>query len=158
MKNAKYSDVKRDIPPQYFMPYRQDERIGGYKLTDLEDRTAHDLVVRAFDVGVCCNRHIPQVLHEWRQPRHEEFQPRNVWSLFNAFTETLKGRARCLVAHPVNPPHLIPLVEIVGAPWTAPEIVANANAFTWPSRFPAIGPRTESRRAKSASWPSRASC
>src|SRR3954466_2076747 len=24
------------------------------------------------------------------------------------FTENLKGRARCLVAHPVNPPHLVP--------------------------------------------------
>jgi len=36
------------------------------------------------------------------------------------FTETLTGRARCLVAHPVNPPHLVPVVEVCGAPWTAP--------------------------------------
>jgi L-gulonate 3-dehydrogenase len=36
------------------------------------------------------------------------------------FTETLAGRARCLVAHPVNPPHLVPVVEVCGAPWTAP--------------------------------------
>ena len=28
VKNAKYSDVKRDIPPQFFTPYRQDEGIG----------------------------------------------------------------------------------------------------------------------------------
>ena len=34
------------------------------------------------------------------------------------FTESLKGRARCLVAHPVNPPHLVPVVEVCGAPWT----------------------------------------
>jgi len=27
------------------------------------------------------------------------------------FTETLPGRARCLIGHPVNPPHLVPLVE-----------------------------------------------
>ena len=40
------------------------------------------------------------------------------------FTETLQGRHRCLVAHPVNPPHLVPLVELVGAPWTAPETIA----------------------------------
>jgi len=45
------------------------------------------------------------------------------------FTQSLKGRHRCLVAHPVNPPHLIPLVEIVSAPWTAPEIVAKAKAI-----------------------------
>jgi 3-hydroxyacyl-CoA dehydrogenase len=34
------------------------------------------------------------------------------------FTEDLEGRARCLVAHPINPPHLVPLAEIVPAPWT----------------------------------------
>ena len=42
------------------------------------------------------------------------------------FTEDLPGRARCLVGHPVNPPHLIPLVEISGAPWTAPEALVRA--------------------------------
>ena len=42
------------------------------------------------------------------------------------FTETLPGRARCLVGHPVNPPHLVPLVELCGAPWTSPEAVDRA--------------------------------
>ncbi|CAN5315366.1 3-hydroxyacyl-CoA dehydrogenase [soil metagenome] len=42
------------------------------------------------------------------------------------FTENLKGRARCLVGHPVNPPHLVPLVELCGAPWTSPEAVSQA--------------------------------
>jgi 3-hydroxyacyl-CoA dehydrogenase len=35
------------------------------------------------------------------------------------FTEGLAGRARCIVAHPVNPPHLVPVVELCGAPWTS---------------------------------------
>jgi L-gulonate 3-dehydrogenase len=47
----------------------------------------------------------------------------------SAFTETLSGRDRCLVAHPANPPYLIPLVEIVPAPWTSPEIVERAVAI-----------------------------
>ena len=47
----------------------------------------------------------------------------------SAFTETLQGRHRCLVAHPVNPPHLVPLVELVGAPWTAPATLAKAKAL-----------------------------
>ncbi len=42
----------------------------------------------------------------------------------SAFTEGLAGRARCLVAHPVNPPYLVPLVELVGAPWTDAAVVA----------------------------------
>jgi L-gulonate 3-dehydrogenase len=39
------------------------------------------------------------------------------------FTETLAGRRRCLVVHPINPPYLIPAVEIVPAPWTDAAIV-----------------------------------
>ena len=42
----------------------------------------------------------------------------------SAFTEGLNGRARCLVAHPVNPPYLVPLVEICPAPWTSDAAVA----------------------------------
>jgi 3-hydroxyacyl-CoA dehydrogenase len=42
------------------------------------------------------------------------------------FTEELPGRARCVVAHPVNPPHLLPLVEICGAPWTSPDTIERA--------------------------------
>jgi 3-hydroxyacyl-CoA dehydrogenase len=42
------------------------------------------------------------------------------------FTEALPGRARCLVGHPVNPPHLVPLVELCGSPWTAPETIERA--------------------------------
>lgn len=42
----------------------------------------------------------------------------------SAFTADLEpGRRRCLVAHPINPPSLVPLVEVVPAPWTAPEVV-----------------------------------
>jgi|SRR5690625_406569 len=36
----------------------------------------------------------------------------------SAFTQKCKHRGRFLVNHPVNPPHLIPLVEVVPAPWT----------------------------------------
>lgn len=42
------------------------------------------------------------------------------------FTEDLPGRARCLIGHPVNPPHLIPVVELSGAPWTEPAAIARA--------------------------------
>jgi 3-hydroxyacyl-CoA dehydrogenase len=37
--------------------------------------------------------------------------------------DALSGRSRCIVAHPVNPPYLIPLVEIVPAPFTDAAIV-----------------------------------
>ncbi|MNK21964.1 L-carnitine dehydrogenase [compost metagenome] len=42
------------------------------------------------------------------------------------FTEHLAGRHRCLVAHPVNPPYLIPVVELCPAPWTSAEALDGA--------------------------------
>jgi 3-hydroxyacyl-CoA dehydrogenase len=41
----------------------------------------------------------------------------------SVFSESVPGRQRCIVAHPVNPPHVVPLVEISPAPWTAPDVV-----------------------------------
>ncbi|MCB9948133.1 MAG: 3-hydroxyacyl-CoA dehydrogenase [Rhodospirillaceae bacterium] len=42
----------------------------------------------------------------------------------SAFTEGLASRSRCLIAHPVNPPYLVPVVELVPAPWTDAAAVA----------------------------------
>ncbi|MEP7330081.1 MAG: 3-hydroxyacyl-CoA dehydrogenase [Betaproteobacteria bacterium] len=44
------------------------------------------------------------------------------------FTEALGGRGRCLVAHPVNPPHLVPVVELCGATWTTRATIDRAYA------------------------------
>ena len=41
----------------------------------------------------------------------------------SAFTERTPNRNRFLVVHPVNPPHLVPIVELVPAPWTDADIV-----------------------------------
>jgi L-gulonate 3-dehydrogenase len=45
------------------------------------------------------------------------------------FTEGLKGRGRCIVAHPINPPYLIPAVEVVPAPWTTAETIELTRKF-----------------------------
>lgn len=45
------------------------------------------------------------------------------------FAEGLAGKHRCLVAHPVNPPHIVPVVEISPAPFTSPEVVARTRAL-----------------------------
>jgi 3-hydroxyacyl-CoA dehydrogenase len=41
----------------------------------------------------------------------------------SAFTEHIASRHRCLVAHPINPPFVTPLVELCPAPWTDPAVV-----------------------------------
>ncbi|MBL6606410.1 MAG: 3-hydroxyacyl-CoA dehydrogenase [Alphaproteobacteria bacterium] len=42
------------------------------------------------------------------------------------FSEQLAGRGRVLVGHPVNPPHLVPLVEVCGASWTKEAVLKKA--------------------------------
>jgi len=45
------------------------------------------------------------------------------------FTHELTGAHRCLVAHPINPPHLIPVVELCPSPATSEATVAKARAI-----------------------------
>ncbi|MBL4720929.1 MAG: hypothetical protein JKY20_07350 [Alphaproteobacteria bacterium] len=47
----------------------------------------------------------------------------------SAFTENLPNRDQFLVAHPVNPPYLAPIVEIVPTPWTKKDTVDTAIAL-----------------------------
>ena len=41
------------------------------------------------------------------------------------YASDVQGKYRCLVSHPINPPHLIPAVEIVPAPFTSEAITQN---------------------------------
>src|SRR5215469_1227446 len=47
----------------------------------------------------------------------------------SAFTEHVKCRDRCLVAHPVNPPYLAPVVELIPAPWTSRQTVQSVRSL-----------------------------
>lgn len=47
----------------------------------------------------------------------------------SAFAADLAGRRRCLVVHPVNPPHLVTLVELAPAEWTEAAAVERARAI-----------------------------
>ncbi len=70
--------------------WQLDSRIDAYKDRDMSNRDAHDLIIRAVDARGIVARDIPHVLNEWRNPSHQEFRPRNAWSLFNAATEVHK--------------------------------------------------------------------
>ena len=68
-----------------------DERIQAYQTCPFNDREAHDFLVRSIDNRVIPPTQLPEVLKEWREPSHEAFQARTLWSLFNAYTEAFKG-------------------------------------------------------------------
>ena len=49
--------------------------------------------------------------------------------LMSRIQDACKHPGRCVIGHPFNPPHLIPLVEVVGGHKTSPEAIARAMAF-----------------------------
>ena len=73
--------------------HSQGQRFQAYKNSDFSDRQAHDLIIRALDARVVPVTKIPDVLRDWREPRHSQFrQGKTGWRLFNAFSEVLKGQ------------------------------------------------------------------
>ncbi len=68
-----------------------ERRASLYQKREMGNAEAHDLIVRALDARAITTTMVPKVLEQWRAPKHPEFNGRNLWSLYNAFTETLKG-------------------------------------------------------------------
>jgi hypothetical protein len=66
-------------------------RIDRYKTTEISDAQAADLMVTLVDSKAFPARDIYAAIEEFRNPRHEEFKGRTLWSLYNSITENLKG-------------------------------------------------------------------
>jgi len=97
------ANVFRDLPDLIYrmlsqvtvMKARTDEEIAGMKLLTMPPERAHHLMVAAVRASIAPASRLPKIIEAWDQPKHEEFEPRTAWSLFNAFTEVLKaGPAR----------------------------------------------------------------
>jgi hypothetical protein len=70
----------------------QERRFTAYQRQELTDSQAHDWLIQALDARIVPVTKLPDVLQQWREPRHPEFREgRTAWRLFNAFTEILKG-------------------------------------------------------------------
>lgn len=65
-------------------------QIDTWKGKELNLEQAKALILDAAVKGVMPLHLIPDVLKEWETPKHEEFAPRTMWSLHNAFTEGFK--------------------------------------------------------------------
>ena len=77
---------------------RYDIRIEDYKNYDLDNAQANDLVIRSFQNGAISKAKIADVVGQWEKPEHEDFEARNMHSLYNAFTHVLKGGVHALPA------------------------------------------------------------
>jgi hypothetical protein len=68
-----------------------EKRIDSYKETEIDDRIAHDLIVRGFRNGACSKTQVTDIVNQWHAPEHEDFEGRTLWSLSNAFTNVYRG-------------------------------------------------------------------
>lgn len=92
-------NIFRDLPGMIYgmlsdcVSYR--ERIAGeiegMKGTPIGDGHVGRVLVEVLRNKVIAASYLPKVFDAWEKPTHEEFQPRNAWSLFNAFTEVMKS-------------------------------------------------------------------
>ncbi len=73
-----------------FDPMRR--QVEAWRRSQLSDEAAKLIIYRAFIAGELeVPRHLARVVHHrYFNPQHEEFAPRTMWSLSNAFTSAFK--------------------------------------------------------------------
>ncbi len=68
----------------------EEKRVSYLREMPLTEDQADALILRAsVDRRIVPARLLPKLVHEWRDPTHEDFKPRTAWSLFNAVTTVL---------------------------------------------------------------------
>ena len=82
--------VRRNLTKLPAMRDLQERRIESYKGKIVTDQVAAHTIIKAMKENVLAPSKIKKVWNEWEKPRHEDFAPKNAWSLFNGFTEVLK--------------------------------------------------------------------
>lgn len=79
-----------DRAQRHFLPLQ--EEIAVWQNFQLPDGRAKEVIYRAFiQAELDVPRHLARIVHKnYFEPEHEDFQPRTLWSLSNAFTSAFK--------------------------------------------------------------------
>lgn len=68
-----------------------EQRFEAYKQIEISRDRAADLLIDLADAKALPPRDIYNVINEFRSPHHPEFKEQTLYSLFNAFTQEMKG-------------------------------------------------------------------
>ncbi len=68
------------------------ERIGRFQEKKVSDTQAESLILRAYEQDIISHLLLGKVISQWREPTHEQFAERTLWSLFNCFTGAMADR------------------------------------------------------------------
>jgi len=83
--------IDRGVGKFYEQADRQRVLIEGLQERPMDDREAYHAMVDAASRGIIPYTGIRAVRQEWHHPGHQVFAPRTGWSLYNCFTEAMKG-------------------------------------------------------------------
>ena len=86
--------VNRAVGQLGALRHQQDERLAAYKMTQLERRDAHHLLVEAMRMRVLPATRLPVAVREYDEPSHTDFceHGQSAFRLLMAVTEAIKGR------------------------------------------------------------------
>jgi hypothetical protein len=72
-------------------------RISTYQSRFITNNEAHDIIAKAYRGGAISKTALADVVDQWHSPEHDEWKPeRNLWGLYNAFTNVLRGNVMAL--------------------------------------------------------------
>jgi hypothetical protein len=69
------------------------KQIDFWKEAEITEEQVNNLIMECFRRDAFGCNLIPHIIEQWEKPKYEEFKPRTVWSLHNAYTEAHKHRS-----------------------------------------------------------------
>ena len=97
--------INTALGESHYYHKRLELEVSCWKEQAVEQDEGYETIGRAMGHGILMPQQATVALKDWKNARHEAFEPRSAWSLYNCFTEGLKkGRAglalgRHTVAH-----------------------------------------------------------
>jgi hypothetical protein len=66
------------------------DRLNIYKETPIQNLAAHDIIVESMRQKIVPASYLPRITEEWHNPSIELFKDRDLYSLYNCYTEAFK--------------------------------------------------------------------
>ena len=70
--------------------YQHKDRLSLYKQEEISTSEVNDLVIQSLRDKTIPATYIPTIIDNWHEPRYEDFEARNLYTLYNCYTESFK--------------------------------------------------------------------
>lgn len=91
---SRFKEKMKKVVDQYIEKFADRiEQIKYWQGVEITEQQVNDLIMRCFRAGAFGCNLIPHIIEAWEKPKYDDFKPRTVWSLHNAYTEAHKHRS-----------------------------------------------------------------